>query len=232
MYHRVNQILKTAYQTNNIIPIELCQEILQSTENFYLLNAKHKLTFPDIDDFDNFFPDKGILSIDIDCIINFINSDQYEHLNSKTLSDMFKFISSDKKLNSSMNNLILAIIHGVDISEFYYSESDIEEVINFILLFNNFNNELLINMDDLVLIEIFMDKLSLKLNKNVLFSLLLEREIYFKPQQKHHKKENKNFKQTITIINGYRDIVKDNESNIIQKLHDYIKNNKILANLY
>ena len=131
-----------------------------------------------------------------------------------------------------MNNLILAIIHGVDISEFYYSESDIEEVINFILLFNNFNNELLINMDDLVLIEIFMDKLSLKLDKNVLFSLLLEREIYFKPQQKHHKKENKNFKQTITIINGYRDIVKDNESNIIQKLQDYIKNNKILANLY
>lgn len=229
MYQEVNQLLKKCYNEQTTLRLNDFLNILYDSKNFYLLNTNKKLTFIDVDDFDNYYPKHGILSMEINNIIDFLNSEEYQQKENLSFRELYDEVGKNTELLASIHKLIFAVIHYIDLYNFHYFEEDIDEVINFILLFNRFHE--IIEIDDVLMIYVFQERFE-QLDKNVIFSLLLER-IGFNEKQSINLKARKNqeYAKTIEILKEEDKDCKKN-GDLFSKMILQLTNSKIKIPYY
>lgn len=149
-HHLINEQLKQCYEKNTSLKHDFLLSILNNEQTYYVVNKSEKINFIDIDEFDNYFPEDGILSLDINIIIEFINDLDIDKLYKTEITrcEFYKYEIYEKKSQNyqnqeeknvlnSFNNICAAIEHNIDLIKFNYYQQDLQEVISLSLLLNN-----------------------------------------------------------------------------------------------
>lgn len=149
-HYLINEQLKQCYDNNTSLKHDFLLSILNNEQTYYVVNKSEKINFIDIDEFDNYFPEDGILSLDINIIIEFINDLDINKLyrTEITRCEFYKYEiyeknsqnhqnQEEKNVLNSFNNICAAMEHNIDLSKFNYYQQDLQEVISLSLLLNN-----------------------------------------------------------------------------------------------
>ena len=178
---KINEILKKNYNNSELININDFLSILYNPKTFYIINSIDKIYSTDIDIQDNFFPVNGILGDEIENIINFINNNEninnpynieIESANSLIIDYRKKMIAHEMDIINSINKILFAIIHGINIYKFNYKKEDIDESLTFIIFYNTINDYININIHQMI--ESIMFNSEHSFNMDLAFSILLE----------------------------------------------------------
>lgn len=149
-HHLINEQLKQCYENNTSLKHDFLLSILNNKQTYYVVNKSEKINFIDIDEFDNYFPEDGILSLDINIIIEFINDLDIDKLYKTEITrcEFYKYEiygkinqnyqnQAERNVLNSFNNICAAIEHNIDLIKFNYYQQDLQEVISLSLLLNN-----------------------------------------------------------------------------------------------
>lgn len=149
-HHLINEQLKQCYENNTSLKHDFLLSILNNEQTYYIANKSEKINFIDIDEFDNYFPEDGILSLDINIIIEFINDLDIDKLYKTEITrcEFYKYEiygkinqndqnQAERNVLNSFNNICAAIAYDIDLSKFNYYQQDLQEVISLSLLLNN-----------------------------------------------------------------------------------------------
>lgn len=95
----------------------------------------------EIDEFQNFIPNFGVLSIDISNIMDFINGNEQEYIDfSDYYLKMKDEVENNSNLSESINKVILSCLYKKNIFDYEFERQDLLEIIMMALLFHNLNS--------------------------------------------------------------------------------------------